>query len=164
MVQDYNSLDQQVLVRPVCRNHLPLKVRSDCSAPQADSSCLITASGLCGVPAASLLPSSIHSFHQQTCHTHVITPFIYDSQNCDDNKSPIHGSIRKTAFSVCDLTGLSSSVVHRQFTLKPIWSHCALQQLIVYQALISTRRDSSQLPVMENPPTGLKRESVCLYE
>lgn len=51
-----------------------------------------------------------------------------------------------------------------QFTLNPIWSHCTRQQLIVWRALISTSSDSSQLPVMVDPPAALKRESVCLCE
>lgn len=33
-----------------------------------------------------------------------------------------------------------------------IWSHCNLQQVIVYWALILTSSDSSQLPVMADPP------------
>lgn len=65
-------------------------------------------------------------------HRHVITLFIYDSHNCENNKSPIHSSIRKVTISVCDSTGLGPSIVQREFTLKPIWSHCTLQQVIVY--------------------------------
>lgn len=102
------------------------------------------------------------SFHWKMWHRHVITLFIYDSRRKkkpENNKSPIHSSIRNAALSVCALTGSGPSIVQWEFTLKPIWCHCTLQRFIVYWALISTSSDTSQLPVTVNPPTALKGQT-----
>lgn len=103
--------------------------------------------GAVGGQRGSLFPVPSHAAElTQTCHRAVHLQL----SRCK-SAWPIHRSIHRTFAE-------QPFLLPQRFTLKLIWSHCASELFIVY-LLISTRSDSSQLPVIVDPLGQLQRET-----